>query len=128
MALSDSSVSDYIAKQPKPVQALLKRVRSIIRAAVPGATEVISYQIPTYKLPTGTAVYFAAWKTPYSIYPATDGVAEKFKKELTPYKVTKGTIRFPLSEPVPAKLIERIVKFRAEAVVKRANARWPRRG
>jgi uncharacterized protein YdhG (YjbR/CyaY superfamily) len=117
------SVDGYLAKQPKGVRIILARVRSVIRKAVPGAQEVISYEIPTYKLPGGPVLYFAGWKEHYSIYPATGGVAETFKEELAPYEISKGTIRFPLSRPVPVKLIERIAKFRAKELGARARAR-----
>jgi uncharacterized protein YdhG (YjbR/CyaY superfamily) len=124
MANTDfKSVDDYIASQPAAVQSLLERVRSTIRKAVPGAEEVISYQIPTYKLPGGAVLYFAGWKQHYSLYPATDHVVAAFKDDLARYKVSKGTIRFPLSEPVPVKLIERIAKLRAREVVERAKAK-----
>ena len=111
------SVDDYIASQPKAVQGTLERVRSAIRKAVPTAEEVISYKIPAYKLPGGAVIYFAGWKHHYSLYPANARLIAAFKDELTPYEFNnKGTIRFPLSEPVPVKLIERIAKFRAKEV------------
>ncbi|MBZ5612220.1 MAG: DUF1801 domain-containing protein [Acidobacteriia bacterium] len=113
------SVDQYIASQPEAVQGLLERVRSIIRKAVPGAEEVISYQIPFYKLPGGPVLYFAGWSKHYSLYPATAQVVAAFKDELAPYQISKGTIRFPLSQPVPVKLIERIAKFRAKEVAAR---------
>ena len=115
------SVDEYIATHPH-VQAILQRVRSTIRKAVPGAEEVISYQIPAYKLHGGPVLYFAGWKRHYSLYPATDHVVEAFKDDLAPYKVNKGTIRFPLAKPVPVKLIERIAKFRAKEAAERAMA------
>jgi uncharacterized protein YdhG (YjbR/CyaY superfamily) len=117
------SVDEYIASQPEAVQGVLKRVRSIIRKAVPGVEEMISYKIPAYKLHGGPVLYFAGWRQHYSLYPATDRVVAAFKNELAPYEVSKGTIRFPLSEPVPVKLIERIAKFRAKEVVEREKAK-----
>jgi uncharacterized protein YdhG (YjbR/CyaY superfamily) len=117
------SVDEYIASQPKAVQVVLERVRSTIRKAVPGAEEVISYQIPTYKLHDGPVLYFAGWKEHYSLYPASDHLVAAFKDDLGPYKVNKGTIRFPLSEPVPVKLIEGIAKFRAKEVAERERAK-----
>ena len=122
MAKTDfKSVDEYIALQPAAAQGVLERVRSIIRKAVPGAEEVISYQIPAYKLQGGPVLYFAGWKQHYSLYPATGHVQAAFKDELAPYVVSKGTIRFPLSEPVPVKLIERIAKFRAKEVANGAR-------
>jgi len=108
------SVDEYIRSQPKSSQAVLKRVRGIIRKAVPDAEEAISYQIPTYRLPSGSLLYLAGWKQHYSLYPATERLVTAFKEDLVPYRVRKATIRFPLSEPVPAELIARIAKFRAE--------------
>jgi uncharacterized protein YdhG (YjbR/CyaY superfamily) len=124
MAKTDfKSVDEYIAKQPKDVQPTLRRVRGIIRKAVPGAAEVISYQIPAYKVPGSTVIYFAGWKEHYSLYPATAPLVAALAKELAPYEVSKGTIRFPLSEAVPAKLIERIARFRASEAAERAKSR-----
>lgn len=118
-----TSVDEYIASQPEAVQGILERVRSIIRKAVPRAEEVISYQIPSYKLHGVSILSFAGWKYHYSLYPANERVQAQFKDELTPYEISKGTIRFPLSKPVPAKLIERIAKFRAKEVAEREKAR-----
>jgi uncharacterized protein YdhG (YjbR/CyaY superfamily) len=124
MAKTDfKSVDEYIATHPEDVQAILQRVRSTIRKAVPGAEEVISYQIPTYKLHGGYVVYFAGWKQHYSLHPATDHLVVAFKDDLAPYKVNEGTIRFPLFQPVPVKLIERIVKFLAKEAATRARAK-----
>jgi uncharacterized protein YdhG (YjbR/CyaY superfamily) len=112
---TDKAVDRYIAGLPRATQAVLKRVRRIIRKALPDAEEVISYGIPAYKLNGRRVIYFAGWKQHYSLYPTGDRLVEKFKKELEPYEVNnKGTARFPLSEPIPEKLIERIAKFRAK--------------
>ena len=108
-----TSVSEYIASRPKGVQRALRRVRGTIRKSMPKAEEVISYQIPAYKLHGRAVIYFAGWTEHNSLYPSTDRLVAAFKDELAPYEVTKGTIRFPLSEPVPVRLIERIAKFRA---------------
>jgi uncharacterized protein YdhG (YjbR/CyaY superfamily) len=110
------SVDDYIASQPQAVRSILERVRGAIRRAVPAAEEVISYKMPAYKLRGEPVLYFAGWKKHYSLYPAGDALLEAFKEELAPYEVNKGTIRFPLSEPVPVKLIERIAKFRTKQI------------
>ena len=117
------SVDEYIATQPEKVQAILQLVRSTIRKAVPDAEEVISYQIPAYKLHGGPVIYFAGWKQHYSLYPANGHLVAAFKDDLAPYKVSKGTIRFPLSQPVPVKLIERIAKFLAKQAAERARAK-----
>lgn len=125
MAKTDcKSVDEYIASQPQAVQGFLKRVRSTIRKAVAGAEESISYGIPTYKLRGRPVIYFGGWKQHYSLYPATAHLVAAFKHELTPYEVNnKGTIRFPLSGPVPVKLIEGIAKFRSKEVAEREKTK-----
>ncbi len=124
MAKTDfKSVDDYIATHPEDVQAILQRVRRAIRKALPAAEERISYQIPAYRLPGGHVLYFAGWKGHYSLYPATGSVAAVLKDELAPYTVSKGTIRFPLSRPVPVGLIQRIARLRARDVIERAKAK-----
>lgn len=112
------SVDDYIAAQPKASQPVLERVRQTIRKALPKAEESISYNIPVYKLDGRYVIYFAGWKAHYSIYPAQARLVAAFKKALEPYEINdKGTIRFPLSEPVPVKLIADIAKFRAKETI-----------
>jgi len=117
------SVDEYISAQPEELRDALQRVRSTIRKAVPEAAEVISYKMPTYKLRGNRVLYFAGWKQHYALDAATDSVVAAFKNELAPYEIDKGTIRFPLSAPVPVKLIERIAKFRAKEVVEREEAK-----
>lgn len=121
------SVDDYIAAKPRPVQAVLQRVRSSIRKALPGAEETISYQIPTYRIDGRYAVYFAGWAKHYSLYPVTDNVRAALGEALEPYEFSKGTVRFPLSEPVPAKLIERIASLLGKEAARRAAAPQKRR-
>ncbi|HET7292781.1 MAG TPA: DUF1801 domain-containing protein [Vicinamibacteria bacterium] len=124
MAKTDyTSMDEYLAAQPEPARAVLQRVRAIIRKAVPGAEEAISYQIPVFKLQGAYVVYLAGWKEHYSIYPAPDRLVASFKGALLPYKASKGTLRFPLSEPVPTKLIERIAKFLAKEARERVKAK-----
>jgi uncharacterized protein YdhG (YjbR/CyaY superfamily) len=124
MAKTFKSVDDYIASQPKEVRGLLERVRAAIAKAVPGAEEQISYGIPAFKLDGRPVLYFAGWKQHYSLYPSTAPLVEAFKKELAPYEVNnKGTIRFPLSEPVPLKLIAALARFRAKQVVAETKAK-----
>jgi len=115
------NVGDYIGQFRPPVQTVLKRVRRIIRAAVPGAEETISYQIPTYKLNGKPVIYFAGFTNHYSVYPSNARLVAALRKQLAGYAMSKGTIRFPLDEPVPAKLIERIAKFRAKEVAAAAK-------
>lgn len=116
-------IDDYIAAFPSTVQGVLKRVRSTIRSAVPAAEETIAYKIPAYKLYGRPLLYFAGWKAHYSLYPSTARLVAAFRKELAPYEVEKGTIRFPLTEPVPVALIERIAKFRAKEMAGAATAK-----
>ncbi len=117
------SVEEYIASQPEAVQRVLQRVRSTIRKAMPHAEEVISYKIPTYRLQGAPVLYFAGWKQHFSLYPATARIVAAFKDELAAYDVRKGTIRFPVAQPVPVHLIGRIAKFRAEEVAERGTRR-----
>lgn len=117
------SVAEYIASQPEAVRSFLERVRSAILKAVPGAEEVISYRIPTYKVCGSAVIYFAGWKQHCSLYPASDRVVAKLKDELAAYEVKKSTIRFPLARPVPVKLIGRIAKLRAREVAEREKVK-----
>jgi len=118
MAKTDfKSVAEYLATLPKDTRATLQRVRATVRKAVPNAEEVISYQIPALSLEGSAVIYFAGWKEHYSLYPATRKVVASFESELAEYELRKGTIRFPLSEPVPTKLIAAIAKVRAQETV-----------
>lgn len=110
------TIDEYIALFPKNVQTILKQVRKTIKAAAPTAEEKISYQMPTFFL-NGNLVHFAAFKEHIGFYPTPSGI-EKFKKELSVYKGAKGSVQFPLDEPMPLDLISRIVKFRVEENLK----------
>ncbi len=128
MARTDfESVDDYIATHPAEVQAVLQAVRGAILKAVPAAQETISYQIPTFKLHGTYVVYFAGWKEHYSLYPASARLVAAFEKELGPYEVRKGTIRFPLGKPVPLRVIGRMAKFLAREAAERARAKRGKR-
>lgn len=109
------TIEEYIGAFPRPVQAALRKVRRAIRKGMPGAEEAISYRIPAYRVNGRMALYFAGWKAHYSLYPSTARMIAAFKDDLEPYEVNnKGTIRFPLDEPVPVALIERLARFRAK--------------
>jgi uncharacterized protein YdhG (YjbR/CyaY superfamily) len=109
------SVDEYIASQPEASRPILERVRSVIRKALPNAKERISYQIPAYEQGGACIIYFAGWKKHFSLYPISERLLEELGLDASDYEVNdKGTIRFPLSEPVPEKLIVRIVKLRAQ--------------
>jgi len=119
-----TTISDYIAKCPRPTQRVLARVRSVMRKALPGAEEVISYGIPAYKLHGRIVVYFAGWKEHYSIYPFNKALEARFKEDIAPYDLSgRGTIRFPLDRPVPVRLVAAIARFRANEVAAQASAR-----
>ena len=134
MAKTDfRSVDEYLATQPAAVRAVLERVRGAIRRALPKAEEAISYQIPAYKVDGAVALYFAGWKEHVSLYPVSAAMIAAFADEIAPYVASKGTLRFPLSSPVPLRLIGRIAKLRAEEALekrqaKRAQAASSKRG
>jgi len=108
------TVDDYIDAQREAAHAILQRVRAAILKALPGAEETISYNMPTYTLRGNFIIHFAAWKRHFSLYPASPKLIWSFKKEIAAAKIVKNTIRFPLDEPVPTGLIERIAKFRVK--------------
>jgi len=110
------SVDEYLKTKPAPARRVLRQVRTIIRGALPGADEVISYQIPAYRLDGRVVVYFAGWATHYSIYPVTGPLVKVLGARITPYLASKGTLRFPLEKRVPAALIARVAKLRAKEV------------
>lgn len=105
-------IDSYIKAAPKEVQPLLKQMRETIREVVPEATEAISYGIPTFKM-NGNLVHFGAFKTHMSFFPTSSGVAA-FAKELSKYKLSKGTVQFPLNQKLPLPLIKKIVRFRVK--------------
>lgn len=104
------NIDEYIACYPVDIQIILQQLRSAIKKAAPGALEVISYGMPAFKL-NGILVWFAAYAKHIGFYPTASGI-EVFKKELAKYKSAKGSVQFPLNEPLPLKLITEIVKFR----------------
>jgi uncharacterized protein YdhG (YjbR/CyaY superfamily) len=117
-----ASVREYIASKPKPSRASLEAVRRAILGAIPDAHEGLAYQMPAYTLNGVGVLYFAGWKSHYSLYPASDALVEAFATELAPYERSKGTLKFPLSEPVPVRLIARIAKFRARQLSTRGGS------
>jgi uncharacterized protein YdhG (YjbR/CyaY superfamily) len=104
------TTSEYIATAPKASQPKLRQLRAAIKKAAPKAEEYISYGMPAYRQ-NGMLVYFAGFKNHVGLY-ATPKGNEAFKKELAAYKTGKGSIQFPLSEPLPLALITKIVKFK----------------
>ena len=110
-----ASIDVYIAEFPAETQAALREVRELIRQSAPGATETISYAIPTFDLNGTHLVHFAGYARHVGLYPAPSGLAA-FEDELRPYVRGKGSVRFPLDEPLPTDLIRRIVEFRVGEV------------
>ncbi len=106
-----TTIDEYIATFPKEIQILLEQMRQTIHLAAPQAQEKISYQMPTFFL-QGNLVHFAAFQNHIGFYPAPRGIAA-FAQELAPYKGGKGSVQFPLDQPLPLELVSRIVKFRA---------------
>ncbi len=115
------SVDEYIASFPPEIQSVMKSMRNAIREAAPGAEEAISYGMPAFKQ-EGVLVYFAAFKEHISFFPTSSGVS-KFKKELSGYLTSKGTVRFPMGEPIPLELIRKIVAFRVKENLEMAKKR-----
>jgi uncharacterized protein YdhG (YjbR/CyaY superfamily) len=105
-----TSIDEYIASFPEDTQKILEEIRATIKAAAPKAEEKISYQMPTFFL-KGNLIHFAAFKNHIGIYPTPSGT-QAFKDEISMYRGAKGSIRLPIDEPMPLKLISRIVKFR----------------
>ena len=120
------TISQYIALFPPELRQVLQEIRTTIRAAAPDAEETISYQIPTFML-NGPLVYFAAFKNHIGFYPPVRGDAAT-EKAVARYAGPKGNLQFPLDEPIPLRLITRIVKFRlkqnsAKGIVKGKTAK-----
>ena len=118
-------IDGYIAQFPADVQAILRKVRTTISKAAPAAKETISYQMPAFKL-HGILVYFAAWKKHIGLYPPVSG-DKALEKAVARYAGPKGNLQFPLDEPIPYDLIERIVKLRVKQDSEKAAAKRKKR-
>jgi uncharacterized protein YdhG (YjbR/CyaY superfamily) len=115
------TIDEYIAGFPQEIQKILQELRATIRKAAPGAAETISYQMPTFTL-KGNLVHFAAYKNHIGFYPVPSGI-EAFRTELARYHQGRGSVQFPIGEPLPFDLIAQIVKFRVLENLEKATAK-----
>ena len=104
------TIDEYIAGFPEEVQSVLQTIRATIREAAPGAVEAIAYQMPTFRL-NGNLIHFAAFRNHIGIYPTPSGI-DAFGQELSPFRTGKGTLQFPIDQPIPIDLIRKIVTHR----------------
>ncbi len=116
-----TTIDDYIGGFPQDVQAILQKIRLTIRQAAPDAQETLKYHMPTFIL-KGNLVYFAAFKNHIGFYPPAGG-PEELKREISAYEGPKGSLKFPLDQPIPFDLISRIVKFRVKENLDQAAAK-----
>lgn len=116
-----TNIDEYIATFPEDIQQILRQMRAVIHAAAPEAEEAISYAMPTFKL-NGNLVHFAAFKNHIGFYPTPSGT-EAFQQQLSPYKAAKGSVQFPLNQPIPYDLVTQIVKFRVQETQAKAEAK-----
>ena len=119
-------VDRYIAGFPDNVRELLMQLRTAVREAAPEAEEVISYQMPAYRL-QGMLVYFAGYKNHIGFYPTSSGI-KAFKQELSAYKGAKGTVQFPLDKPLPLDIIKKIVAFRVAENLQKTGSKREKNG
>ena len=118
-------VDEYMAQLPDDRRAVMEQLRSTIRSAAPDATEVISYNMPAFRLGGRFLVSYEAFKHHYSLFPWNEEMLDELGDEMKPYAVGKGTIRFPADQPIPLDLVTRIVAFKVREVAQKAaeNAR-----
>jgi len=119
------TIDEYITGFPPDIQEILQKIRATIRKEAPEAQETIKYQMPTFTL-KGNLVHFAAYKKHIGFYPVPSGI-EAFKDELSIYKGGKGSVQFPLDQPIPYDLIGRIVAFRVQENLERSAAKAKKR-
>lgn len=118
-----TSPDEYINSFGEPHQKLLKTIRQTIQKAAPGATEKISYGMPSFHIHGRYLAYYGAFKNHVSFFPASSAATKAFEKKLTGYEVSKGTIRFPLDKPLPLPLIRKIVSYRVKENLSRASSK-----
>jgi len=116
LAQKKRQVQGYLAAQPPKTRAALRVIRGAIRAAAPRAVEHFSYGIPGFTLDGRTLIWYAGWKQHVSLYPMTAAIKRTFARELDGYEMSKGTVRFALSERIPIPLVKRIAKARAAEI------------
>ncbi|HET9913707.1 MAG TPA: DUF1801 domain-containing protein [Anaerolineales bacterium] len=114
-----NTIDGYIDTFPEDVKRILNQLRQTIHEAAPEAEETISYQMPTFTL-HGNLVHFAAFKNHIGFYPTPTGI-EAFQQELAPYKGAKGSVQFPIDQPLPLPLIRKIVKYRVKENLERSQ-------
>ena len=119
-------IDAYIADFPQNVQVLLEQIRSTIHKAAPEAEEAMAYGIPTFKL-KGNLVHFGGFKHHIGFYPAPMGLKE-FEKELSGYKGAKGSVQFPINQPLPLDLVTKIVEYRVKTLLKKADSKQKKDG
>jgi uncharacterized protein YdhG (YjbR/CyaY superfamily) len=106
------TIDEYISGYPKNVQVILNNLRKIVKEVAPEAKETINYQIPTFQL-KGNLVHFAAYSKHIGFYPTPSAISA-FRKELSVYQGAKGSVQFPINQPIPYKLVKRIVEYRVK--------------
>jgi uncharacterized protein YdhG (YjbR/CyaY superfamily) len=116
-----SSVEEYLSQVPEEARAALEKLRQTIKAAAPNTTEVISYQMPTFKYQGRALVGFAAFKNHCSLFPYSTKVFDTYDEELSPFRTSKGTIRFSIDKPLPAALVKKLVKARIKEIESRIS-------
>ena len=116
-----TTIDEYIAEFPDDVQKKMEKLRGAIRKAAPGAEEAIKYQLPTFVL-EGNLIHFGGYKNHIGLYPGSKPI-EEFKKELSGYKLSKGTVQFPLDKPIPLGLVSKITKFCVKRNLAKAAAK-----
>ncbi|MBK9577601.1 MAG: DUF1801 domain-containing protein [Fibrobacterota bacterium] len=107
---SPKTIDEYIAAQPADIQKVLQKIRRLIAKTAPDASEAMAYGIPTFRR-KGNLVHFAGFKSHIGFYPSPSGITA-FREEIAQYKWAKGSVQFPLDQPIPYDLIERITRFR----------------
>lgn len=109
------TIDGYIARFPASTRKILSVVRKAIKDSAPNAEEAVRYQIPTFRLRDKNLVHFAAYKNHVGFYPTSSAI-RAFKNDISKYKTSKGTVQFPIHEPMPLAIIRAIVKFRVKEV------------